>query len=113
MSLSKTNETTEQPKASTPANSKIRMLSIDGGGIRGIIPATVIVYIEKQIRKITGNDDAKIGEYLDMIAGTSTGGILACLYLTPETTGTNKAKFSAGVALDLYLKNSILKIDFH
>lgn len=105
MATAKTNDATNTLAGPQETASKIRMLSIDGGGIRGIIPATVIVYIEKQIRKITGNDQAKIGEYFDMISGTSTGGILACLYLTPETTGTNKAKFSASEALDLYLKN--------
>lgn len=42
----------------------MRILSIDGGGIRGIIPATVLCRLPKSIR-------------FDAIAGTSTGGILA------------------------------------
>lgn len=90
------NQNLEAPK------SKIRMLSMDGGGIRGIIPATIMVYLEKQIRKLTKNKNAKIGEYFDMISGTSTGGILACLYLTPEKRGEIKAKYDATQALELY-----------
>ena len=47
-----------------------RILSIDGGGIRGIIPATVCFEIEK-------NSDKKLYKIFDMVAGTSTGGIIA------------------------------------
>ena len=47
------------------------MLSIDGGGIRGLIPALVLGEIERR----TGRRTA---ELFDLIAGTSTGGILAC-----------------------------------
>jgi patatin-like phospholipase/acyl hydrolase len=60
---------------------KIRILSFDGGGIRGIIPATIIEYIENRIKQQTGDKNAVIQDYFDMIAGTSTGGILACFYL--------------------------------
>ena len=48
----------------------IRILSIDGGGIRGIIPALVLAEVEKR----TGRPIARL---FDLIAGTSTGGILA------------------------------------
>ncbi len=85
-------------------NSKIRILSIDGGGIRGVIPATILEYIETRLKVVTGNKNAKIGEYFDLIAGTSTGGILACLYLTPHETEPNKSKYTATNALDLYMQ---------
>jgi patatin-like phospholipase/acyl hydrolase len=48
----------------------IKILSIDGGGIRGIIPAMLLAEIEKR----TGRPIARL---FDLIAGTSTGGILA------------------------------------
>jgi predicted acylesterase/phospholipase RssA len=48
----------------------IRILSIDGGGIRGIIPLKVLEYIERQTGK-------QIHELFDVIGGTSTGGIIA------------------------------------
>ena len=47
-----------------------RVLSIDGGGIRGIIPALVIAHLEKKARK-------PASELFDLMVGTSTGGIVA------------------------------------
>src|SRR5689334_8886921 len=54
-----------------------RVLAIDGGGIRGIIPALVLAEIEKR----TGR---RIASLFDLIAGTSTGGILACALTVPD-----------------------------
>jgi uncharacterized protein len=48
----------------------VKLLSIDGGGIRGIIPALVLQAIEER----TGRRTAQL---FDLIAGSSTGGILA------------------------------------
>ncbi len=47
-----------------------RILSLDGGGIRGVIPATMLAVIERQI-------GVPLNEYFHLIAGTSTGAILA------------------------------------
>ena len=46
------------------------ILSIDGGGIRGLIPALVLAEIEKRTKK-------RVAQLFDLISGTSTGGILA------------------------------------
>ena len=54
----------------------MRVLSIDGGGIRGIIPALVLCEVERR----TGRRTA---ELFDLVAGTSTGGILACALTRP------------------------------
>lgn len=48
------------------------ILSLDGGGIRGVIEARILSHLESQV---TGKPLAKT---FDLIAGTSTGGILAC-----------------------------------
>lgn len=80
---------------------KIAILSIDGGGIRGILPAAILVRLESLLQEITHEPDLKIGDMFDLVAGTSTGGILSCIYLAP---GANKkAKYSARDALDLYI----------
>ena len=55
----------------------ITILSIDGGGIRGIIPAILLAEMEK----VTGK---KIYELFDFFAGTSTGGILTLLLNKPN-----------------------------
>jgi patatin-like phospholipase/acyl hydrolase len=60
------------------------ILSIDGGGIKGIIPGMVLVEMERRLKERTGNPDAYIAEYFDFFAGTSTGGILICLMLCPS-----------------------------
>jgi patatin-like phospholipase/acyl hydrolase len=49
-----------------------RILSVDGGGIRGILPAAILTELED---RYTGGRSA--GDYFDLIAGTSTGGIIA------------------------------------
>lgn len=55
-----------------PSDRRFRILSIDGGGIRGILPAAVLAEFERQ--QLGGKP---IGEYFDLITGTSTGGIIA------------------------------------
>lgn len=47
-----------------------RILTIDGGGIKGTQPAAFLAALEEDL-------DRPIGEYFDLIAGTSTGGIIA------------------------------------
>ncbi|MDY6911415.1 MAG: patatin-like phospholipase family protein [Chloroflexota bacterium] len=81
-----------------------RILSIDGGGIRGIIPGQVLAVLEHKLQKRTGNPDAMIADFFDLIAGTSTGGILTCIYLCPNLKGNPKRpRFSAQEAVELYL----------
>jgi patatin-like phospholipase/acyl hydrolase len=82
--------------------SKVRILSIDGGGIRGVIPAQVLVYMEKRMQEAKG-PDARLADYLDMIVGTSTGAILAALLLVPDENG--RPKYTAQDALDFYVKH--------
>jgi len=55
----------------------MKVLSIDGGGIRGLIPALVLAEIEQRTER-------RIADLVDMIAGTSTGGILACALGKPD-----------------------------
>ena len=82
----------------------MRILSIDGGGIRGIMPGQILVALEEKLVKKSKNPKATIANYFDLVAGTSTGGILTCLYLCPEKPGSTQAKFSAEEAVDLYLE---------
>src|SRR5690349_18293371 len=81
----------------------MRILSIDGGGIRGIIPGQVLVALENKLQQLSGVPGTRISDAFDLIAGTSTGGILTCLYLCPDATG--RSKFSASDAVNLYLQN--------
>ena len=55
-----------------PKDRDFRILSIDGGGIRGIFPAAFLAGLEE--RYLGG---ASVAQYFDLIAGTSTGGSIA------------------------------------
>lgn len=72
---------------------EIRILSIDGGGIRGIIPATILKFLEDQVGK-------SVSQMFHMITGTSTGGILAVGLSAPDQN--NAPKFKASDMIDLY-----------
>ena len=73
----------------------IKILSIDGGGIRGIIPGTLLAELEEQCGK-------PVAEIFDFVAGTSTGGILA-LGLTKPNDGNGKTPaFTARQLVKIY-----------
>jgi patatin-like phospholipase/acyl hydrolase len=61
------------PKYSIHLNmaKKFRILSIDGGGLRGLIPVLVLRELERRSGK-------RVHEMFDLVAGTSTGGLIAC-----------------------------------
>jgi hypothetical protein len=71
-----------------------RLLSIDGGGIRGVIAAEVLVRIEEILQAHNSNWKC-LGDYFDFIGGTSTGAILAA--------GLARG-MKAGDLLDFYVK---------
>jgi uncharacterized protein len=72
----------------------MNVLSVDGGGIRGLIPAMVLADLEER----TGRHTA---ELFDLIAGTSTGGIIALALTVPGPEG--KPRWTANDLVDLYL----------
>jgi uncharacterized protein len=53
-----------------PASKRFRILSLDGGGIKGAFTAAVLAEWEKQTGRV-------IADHFDLITGTSTGGIIA------------------------------------
>lgn len=61
----------------------VRILSIDGGGIRGIIPALILAEIEQRTGK-------PISQLFDLIAGTSTGAIVAMGLCLPNAEKKNR-----------------------
>lgn len=83
-------------------NKLTRILTIDGGGIRGLIPARVLVSLERKLQQRTGRKDARLAEFFDLVAGTSTGGLITCLLLAPGENAWTPA-FTAQDIVDLYL----------
>lgn len=73
----------------------INVLSVDGGGIRGVIPALVLQELEER----TGRSTADL---FDLIAGTSTGGIIGLGLTLPVGGGMSGPRYSAEELADLY-----------
>ena len=71
------------------------VLCIDGGGIRGVIPARILEEIEKKTGK-------PIAELFDLIGGASTGAIIAGGLLVPDDKNPLKPKFTAKQMKDFY-----------
>ncbi|PIA46444.1 hypothetical protein AQUCO_01500174v1 [Aquilegia coerulea] len=86
----------------------IKILAIDGGGVRGIIPATILEYLERQIQGLERNQDARIADYFDVIAGTSTGGLITAMLTTPNEN--NRPIKSAEEIMEFYNKDNFEKI---
>lgn len=74
---------------------KYKILSIDGGGIRGIIPAMILAEIERRTNK-------PICKLFDMVAGTSTGGILALGLTKRDPENPEKPHYKAKDLINLY-----------
>lgn len=61
-----------------PKQGPKRILSLDGGGLRGVLTLGMLREIETILRKRHNDDpDFRLGHYFDLIAGTSTGAIIA------------------------------------
>ncbi len=60
----------------------VTILSLDGGGIRGIIPITILIALQKQLESLGLHQP--LYTYFDLIAGTSTGGLIALGLTAPQ-----------------------------
>ncbi|MBN3924787.1 patatin-like phospholipase family protein [Nostoc sp. NMS4] len=96
----------ESPETmNTKARPKYKILSIDGGGIRGIIPALLLSEIERRTQK-------PIFSLFDLITGTSSGGILALGLTKPRLSSDVSdnlpvAEYTAEDLLQLFLEYGV------
>lgn len=81
------------------------ILSIDGGGLRGIVPISIL----QKIESMTGK---RVQDIFDMIAGTSTGGLIACCLTLRNDTNQLSPKYSLEQIADIYTRygNTIFPI---
>src|SRR5205823_5242058 len=75
----------------------LKILAIDGGGIRGVIPATILSAIEERT-------ETSICKLFDLVAGTSTGGILALGLVKPSAGDEDRPQYKAADLAELYEK---------
>ena len=69
-----------------------KVISIDGGGIKGIVASTILQTLENKVRK-------PLHECTDIITGTSTGGLIACGLTIPNKSGNPQWNSSDVVAV--------------
>lgn len=86
-----------------------KILALDGGGIRGIATVEILGQIESMLRRQLGKGPRFVlGDYFDLIAGTSTGAIIAtCLSLGMSVDRIRK--FYVGSGEKMFDKASLLK----
>jgi patatin-like phospholipase/acyl hydrolase len=76
----------------------ILILSIDGGGLRGVVPLTILKKVQQQI-----NSGREIWELFDLVAGTSTGGLItSALTLRSGDPAKKRAQHSIDDILTIY-----------
>lgn len=66
---------------------KVRILSIDGGGMQGIVAGRTLAYLEEVLQKKSGNPDARIADFFDLAIGTGVGGLIAAMLFADDGTG--------------------------
>lgn len=78
------------------ANQPYRILSCDGGGIRGLVSAVVLERLEQKL-------GSPLHKHFDLIAGTSTGSLIACGIASGHTV-TEIKNFYINRGIDIFPK---------
>ncbi|CAN7016269.1 unnamed protein product [Brassica rapa subsp. trilocularis] len=79
-----------------------RLVLLDGGGIRGTISGVILACLEKQLQEIDG-EDVRLADYFDVVAGTSTGGLITAMLTVPDASG--RPHFAAKDIVPFYLEH--------
>ncbi|XP_031105676.1 patatin-like protein 7 [Ipomoea triloba] len=103
--------TSPAPGAKNPRG-KICVLSIDGGGMRGILCGKALSYLEQALKAKSGNPEARICDFFDVAAGSGVGGIFTAMLFgtkdekNPIFNADGTWKFLAENGKRLFSKNS-------
>ncbi|MFA7274029.1 MAG: patatin-like phospholipase family protein [Crocinitomicaceae bacterium] len=76
------------------------ILSIDGGGIRGVVPLRILTHIQDQVAQM--DDSIDVSSWVDVFSASSTGSIISGALMLRNENG--RAKFTPQEMLDLYQK---------
>ena len=108
---------TRPPSDHEPSPHRFRILAIDGGGIRGIVPAIWLAALEQELAAALreapaqqlgpwadrGIEAPRVADCFHLIAGTSTGGLLAAGLALPGDDG--RPRLTAAQAGAIYVRN--------
>jgi len=87
------------PNNSLPVEARLfspgakRILTIDGGGVRGIVAIAFLKEMERELRQHTAKPDLVLADVFDMVAGTSVGSMLATMIALGKETAEIEAAF--------------------
>ncbi|KAG7532895.1 Patatin-like phospholipase domain [Arabidopsis thaliana x Arabidopsis arenosa] len=82
----------------------VTILSLDGGGVRGIIGGVILANLEKHLQEIDKDESVRLADYFDVIAGTSTGGLMTAMLTAPNKSG--RPLYAAKDIVPFYLEES-------
>ncbi|KAL1191320.1 Patatin-like protein 4 [Cardamine amara subsp. amara] len=82
----------------------VTILSLDGGGVRGIIGGVILANLEKHLQEIDNDESVRLADYFDVIAGTSTGGLMTAMLTAPNNSG--RPLYAAKDIVPFYLEES-------
>jgi hypothetical protein len=91
-----------------PTATPKRILSLDGGGIRGILTLEYLGVIENMLKRRSGRDDFLLCHYFDLIGGTSTGSIIAAGLACGMAVGRLKQLYR-DLSKDVFVKSRFRK----
>ncbi|CAN8230029.1 unnamed protein product [Cochlearia groenlandica] len=84
---------TPSPSSFLSSRGRICVLSIDGGGMRGLLAGKSLIYLEKMLKEKSGDPNARIADYFDVAAGSGVGGVFAAMLFA--TRDGNRPIFKA------------------
>lgn len=88
-----TSQNSETGELSTEQLVPVKVLALNGGGARGLYTISVLARLEEVIEDKFNIQNVKIGDYFDLITGTSIGGILALGLASGKSARELQAKF--------------------
>ncbi|KAK1288175.1 hypothetical protein QJS10_CPB19g01590 [Acorus calamus] len=84
------------------------ILSIDGGGIRGIIPVVILDFLESKLQELDEDKDVRLVDYFDVIGGTSTGGLVTTMITSPDKNNEKRPLYAAKEIRNFYLEHCLM-----
>jgi len=92
------------PTGDVRPTDRFRILTVDGGGIRGLIPALVLAELERRLAERVG-EQARISDFFHLLAGTSTGGLIALSLTAPDPDLAGRPLIGARELAALYVED--------
>ena len=89
----------ERAAALPPRPPPYRILSLDGGGVKGLATLKLLRRLEQEVRRLTGRSDYELAHSVQLLAGTSVGGVLAIALASGVTLTTLCARFEQPATL--------------